>query len=199
MGFVNGAHSPRCGQRGGRLGLKAGLGQPTAIRTRRRSARHGRRPVSDAVQRRVRHVDHAAGAVPGPTCITNDVAGIEMARLAVAGAGHPLPTQVVAGQVAIQQMAVEPVRDRAQVHDVARQPHARMVVQQTRGVQRAHRHVDGRHASAGLADVIGQRVLVRAVRQRPFVQGLQDALTAVPRRHAGQHIRQTDEAVREVG
>ena len=90
--------------------------------------------------------------------VTGHVVGIEKIRLAAAGTSHPLPTEVVAGEIAIQQMPIQPIggdapMHLAHMHHVARQPHARMVVQKTGGVQRTHRFVHHRHTGASRADI----------------------------------------------
>lgn len=54
-----------------------------------------------------------------------------------------------------------------------------MVVQHSGGVQGTHRLVDDGHAGATLADVRRQFRGVGSVWQRPVVQRLQDAVTAV--------------------
>ncbi len=49
-------------------------------------------------------VDHAAGAVPGHGRITRHVVGIKKVGFAAARARHPLPAEVVAGQITVEQV-----------------------------------------------------------------------------------------------
>ena len=69
-----------------------------------------------------------------PVAVALQVAAVEEVRLVAEGAGHPLPAQMVAGRVAIQQVLQEPVGsgfpvDPSPVHDPGGHPHAGVVVQ----------------------------------------------------------------------
>ena len=135
---------------------------------------------------------------------------------------------MVAGQIAIEQLAVEPVgtgtpMHLAHMHQVAGQPHAGMVVQQAGGIQGLHRLVHHGHAGVAPADIGRQRAGIGIIWQQPLVQRLQDALAAVlpnmaeigpPAQlkhklvlygqwmllgYAGQHLAQGHKTVGEVG
>ena len=114
--------------------------------------------AGEAVQRFISLVDHTAWAVPGGRRVADDVVCIEKLRLAAAGASYPLPTEVVAGEITVEQVTVKPVCRNPPVHltnmhDVAGQPHTGMVMQIARGVQGAHRHIDNRHTCSGLSNI----------------------------------------------
>ena len=142
---------PRLERRG--LACGAGLG--------RHRGRCGRSPYSagDVIQRVVGLVDHGAGAVPVRRGVARHVVGVEQVGLVAAGASHPLPAEVVAGEIAIEQVRHEPVGTRApmhvpQVHHIACQPHAGVVVQVTGRVQRMAERVDaGQPGGALVASV----------------------------------------------
>ena len=53
----------------------------------------------------VRTIDDGAGAVPVKWRVTSHVVGVEQVGLAAAGASHPLPAQVVAGQIAVTKVS----------------------------------------------------------------------------------------------
>jgi len=100
------------------------------------------------------------------------------------GAGHPLPAQVIAGQVTIEQVAIKPIRPRApmnfaQMHHVTGQPHACMVVHAACVIKAADGHVDGVHTGVGLSNVIWDRRAVLMVWQRAAVQRGEDGVAAV--------------------
>ena len=81
----------------------------------------------------VRGIHHTAGAVPWWRCIASHIFCIEQVWFGAAGAGYPLPAEVIAGQVTIEQVAVEPIGTRtpmdfSHMHHVACQPHAGMVM-----------------------------------------------------------------------
>lgn len=108
----------------------------------------------------VARVDHRAGAVPLGGGELGDVRGVEQVGLAAAGASHPLPAQVVAGEVAVEQVAQHPLcaavpMHLAQVHQVAGQPHAGVVVHVPCLIQLSHGPVDGRNAGGGCGDISG--------------------------------------------
>ena len=187
----------------------------------------GLRVARDLLKCVVAGVEHRVRAVPLGRCEARHVVGVEQIGLAAAGAGHPLPAQVVAGQVAIQQVAVQPFGagppvPLADVHHIARQPHPGMVVQVAGGVQRAHGGVDGRHAGAGSQQVGRQRVGIGGIGQHTLMQRLEDRRTPVlpdvlkvlapaqledeqvlhlerlARRHGSNDFGQGQEAVRDV-
>ena len=135
---------------------------------------------------------------------------------------------MVARHVAVQQMAVQPIgtgspMHLAQMHHVAGQPHARMVVQVAGGIQLAHRRVDGRHAGAAFADVGRQRGgigtgpqvgaahvvqqlvalaapdMVKKLAPRELEHQLVFEVQPVPLHHARHGLAHADHAVREVG
>ena len=211
-------------QRGGRRTQQRRLGHPLDAGR----AGHAFAAMRQPVQGFVAGVDRGAAAVPRGRRIAGHVLGVEQIGFAAGGAGHPLPAQVVAGQIAVQQMRVEPVGagapvHLAQVHHIAGQPHAGVVVQVAAGVQLAHRAVDRRHARAAGADVGGQLVRIRLIRQRtgvqrgenPFAPMRPDVveifapaelvnqlvlwINRVTRGHAGVHLGQAQQAVAEVG
>ena len=124
-------------------------------------------------------------------------------------------------------MPIEPVgRDPpmhlAQVHDIARQPHARVIVQVAGRVQAVHRPVDDRHTRGGFTDVRRQLRGVSGIGQYAFMQRVHDPhapmapdmaevlpptelehelvlhIERVTSRHTSEHLRQTDQAVRDV-
>ena len=173
-------------------------------------------------------IDDGVRAVPGGWGITSHVIGIEKIGFGAAGAGNPLPAQMIACQVAVQQMGVKPVCTRPPVHfthmdEIARQPHARMVVQHSGGIERSDRLIDHRNAGASLSDIVGYGGQVGIVRQQPVVQGAKDRVAPVlpdmpeirspaeledklvldvqrlARVHASQHIGERDNAVSDVG
>ena len=173
-------------------------------------------------------IDDAAGAVPGRRRVTGHIVGIEQVRLAAASARHPLPAQMVAGEIAIEQMPVEPVSPNApvhfpDVHHITGQPHAGMVVQITRVVERAHRHVDHRYAGGCLTNISGQKPVIAGIGQRTLTQGSQDLpspkmpdmakvfppaefenefvlhIQRVPGIHRSQHLGQAHHAVGDIG
>ena len=81
-------------------------------------------------------------------------------------------------------MAVEPIGtgapvDLAHMDQIAGQPHARVVVQQARLVQRAHGLVDHRHARASLAHISRKLAGIGCIGQRAFVQRIKNGLAAV--------------------
>ena len=187
-----------------------------------------RRLASDLVKRLVGLVDHRVWAVPCSGGIAGNIARVEQVRLAAARASHPLPAEVVTGKITVKQVGVQPVCGHApmhlaDMHDIAGQPHACMVVQVTRFVKRAHSHVDDWHASCAFADVGRQQPGIAGLRQQPLVQAVKDVratkLPDVPEVlapaqlinklvlgiqrvfscHAGEHFRQADKAVRDVG
>ena len=222
------AHRRRRGggesQRGGRRAQQRGFGRAVGAGAAGDDFGSVRQPVQGLVA----GVDRGAAAVPLGRRVAGHVLGVEQIGLAAGGAGHPLPAQVVAGQVAVQQVRVEPVGTGApvhlaQVHHVAGQPHAGVVVQVAAGVQLAHRAVDRRHAAAARADVGGQLVRIRLIRQRtgmqrgenPFAPMRPDVveifapaelvdqpvlwINRVTRGHAGMHLGQAQQAVAEIG
>ena len=122
-----------------------------------------------------RFVDHRVRAVPMFGGVCRDIVGIEQVRLAAAGARHPLPTQVVAGDVAIQQMAVHPLGTNtpmhfAQVHQITGQPQAGMVVDIAVEIQLPNGLVDSWHARGSQAHILGQALAVGLIRQDTIVK-----------------------------
>lgn len=123
-------------------------------------------------------------AVPRRGRVACHVVGVEKIGLGAGGARNPLPAQMVAGQVAVEQVRIQPVGtgapvDPAQMHHIARQPHARVVVQVAGGIEGAHGGVDHRHACAGLAHIGWQDRRIGLVGQRAAVQRPEDAFAAV--------------------
>ena len=113
--------------------------------------------------------------------VARHVFGVEQIGLVAASARHPLPAQVVAGQIAVKQMRHQPVGARAPVdaphmHHIAGQPHAGVVVQRAGGIQRAHGLVDDGHAGAGLPDVGWQLGCIGCIGQWAGVDRCQDVL-----------------------
>ena len=132
----------------------------------------------------VRGIHHTAGAVPWWRCIASHIFCIEQVWLGAAGAGHPLPAEVIAGQVTIEQVAIKPIgpcapMDLAQMHHVTGQPHAGMVVHAACVIKAANGHVNGVHTRLGLANVIGDRPAVVMVGQWAAVQGSEYRVTPV--------------------
>ena len=76
-------------------------------------------------------------------------------------AGHPLPAEVVAGGIAIEQVPQEPARPglpahASPVHHVGRQPHAGVVVQPARAHQLCREGIDAGQAGGGGRQVRGE-------------------------------------------
>ena len=87
---------------------------------------------------------------------------------------------MVAGQIAIQQVAQHPLRARVPVHftqvnQVAGQPHPGMVVHIAGVVQLAHRQVNGCNAGAGLQNIDRHLRQIGVIGQETGVNGLPDA------------------------
>ena len=123
----------------------------------------------------VRGIYDTAWAVPWHRCITRHIFCIEQVWLGAAGACHPLPAEVIAGQVTIEQVAVEPIGTRtpmdfSHMHHVACQPHAGMVMHAAGFIKSANRHVHGVHTRLGLSNVMGDRPAVLVVWQWAAVQ-----------------------------
>ncbi len=116
------------------------------------------------------------------------VLGIEPIGLAAARATHPLPAQVVARHIAIQQQAIHPVGTRtpmhlAQVHQIAGQPQPRMVVQVARGVEGLNGAIDHGQARGGSGHILGDGLQQGHVGQRAGVQVRQNAVAQM-----GMHV-----------
>ena len=144
----------------------------------------------DGIQRFVALVDHGTAAVPYLAGVgwrvLQHIFSIEQIRLAGKRARHPLPAQVVARQVTVEQVAVQPISPGApmhlaQMHHVAGQPHTRVVVQITRGVQGAHGVVNRGYTGTAFANVWRQHGGVVAVPRRLAMHVLQNRITAVSR------------------
>jgi hypothetical protein len=91
---------------------------------------------------------------------------------------------VIAGQIAVEQVAVEPVgadapMHLAHVHQVTGQPHARVVVQRAGGIERTHGLVHHRHTGAAFAHIGWQLAGIGLFGKQALVQGVEDARTAV--------------------
>ena len=132
----------------------------------------------------VRGIYDTAGAVPWHRRITRHIFCIEQVWLGAAGACHPLPAEVIAGQVTIEQVAIKPIgpcapMDLAQMHHVTGQPHAGMVVHAAAVIKAANGHVNGVHTRLGLMNVIGDRPAVVMVGQWAAVQGSEYRVTPV--------------------
>ena len=87
---------------------------------------------------------------------------IEKIRFAAASSRHPLPTEVVTGEVTVQEVPVHPVccdtpTHLSQVHDIAGQPHARVVMQVSSGVQSADRLINNGYTGGSLANIRRQQ------------------------------------------
>ena len=87
-----------------------------------------------------------------------EVGAIEEVGLVAEAAGHPLPAEVVAGRVAIEQVAQKPLgtglpADAAPVHQVGRQPHAGVVVQPARAVELGDEAIHAGQTGAAFGDV----------------------------------------------
>ena len=116
-----------------------------------------------AGRKRAALIAQRAGAAEGTVAVALEVAAIEEVGLVAEAAGHPLPTEVVAGRIAIQQEAQEPLRSGlpahpAPVHHIGRQPHAGVVVQPAGAVQFGDERIHAGQTGAALGDV-GRQLL----------------------------------------
>ena len=144
------------------------------------------------------------------------------------GASHPLPTQVIAGQIAIQQVTVKPVGPHspmhlAQVHHVTGQPHPCVVVQIPCGIQSFDGHINRSNPCAGMQNVQWNVFQIGIFMHHTFVQRFKNTIaTMLPNMaivltptqlkqklilrlnsmlsaHTRQHFRQVNKAVSDVG
>ena len=88
------------------------------------------------------------------------VVGIEEVGLVATGARYPLPAEVVAGQVAVEQVCHQPVGTSTPVHatnmhHIAGQPHSGVVVQGAGGIERTDSFIHYWHATACFANIDG--------------------------------------------
>lgn len=77
---------------------------------------------------------HFAVLAVAAIAVALQVCAVEEVGLVAEAAGHPLPAEVVAGRVPIEQVAQEPLgaglpADPPPVHDIRRQPHPGVVVE----------------------------------------------------------------------
>ena len=101
-------------------------------------------------QRAAAAVEAVGAALDGPTP--------RQVGLGREGAGHPLPGEVIAGRIAVDEVAQEPIGpgppvDATNVHQPGREPHPLVVVEVAGVEQPARECVDARHARRGRGDV----------------------------------------------
>lgn len=90
-----------------------------------------------------------------------EVVAVEEIRLVAEAAGHPLPAEVIAGGIAIEQVLQEPIGTRfpvnaSPVHDIGRHPHAGVVVQPSGFHQFLLETIHAGQTGAAGADVVGE-------------------------------------------
>ena len=121
-----------------------------------------------------------------PVTETLEIALVEEVGLVAEAAGHPLPAEVIAGGIAVDQMLEKPVRSgfpmhSTPVHHVGGHPHAGVVVQPARGDQFVLESVHAGQVGAAIADVLRKVALVgrRVVPGFEFLLAVVDAVTKV--------------------
>ncbi len=147
--------------------------------------RQRRAAAGQGVEHGVGLVDGGTDAVPVWRRVFGHIVGVEQIGLGARRACHPLPGEMVAAQIAVEQVRDHPVGTRApvhfaNVHEVGRQPHPRVVVQIAGRVERARRLVDDRHAGGTGPHVFGHGGAIRGIGQGAGVQRFQNALAVVP-------------------
>ena len=119
-----------------------------------------------------------AALAVGPVAVALQVAAVEEVRLVAEAAGDPLPAEVVAGGIAVQQVFQEPVGPRfpvhpAPVHQIGRHPHPRVVVEPAAVHQIVSESIHAGQSGAAFAQVVGKVPAVTG----GIVPGLQLLLT----------------------
>ena len=115
-----------------------------------------------------------------PVTETLEVAPVEEVGLVAEAAGHPLPAEVIAGGIAVDQMLEKPVRSgfpmhATPVHHVGGHPHAGVIVQPARGDQLVLEGVHAGQVGAAITDVLRKVSLVG----RRVVSGLEILLAVI--------------------
>ena len=120
---------------------------------------------------------HVAGAEDrAATAVVAGGEGLEVLAIKKVGlgreaAGHPLPGEVIARRITIDEVGEKPVGpgppgDAADMHEPARQPHPFVVVQPAGLVEPVDEGVDAGHAGGGLEDIGRHMITDRGPRRR---------------------------------
>ena len=113
--------------------------------------------------------------------VAGHIVGIEKIGLVTAGTSNPLPAQVVAGEVTVKQVSIEPVCgdtpvNLAHVNHVTGQPHAGVVVQVAGLVERLHGLIDDGNTRCAFTNVDRHMCGIGLIGQRAWVQGTENTL-----------------------
>ena len=121
-----------------------------------------------------------------PPAVALQVVAVEKVGLVAEGAGDPLPTQMVAGGITIEQMLKEPVRAGfpmhvSPMHEPCGHPHPSVVVKPARADQLLAKSIHAGQACAAITDVVWElsSVAGRAVAGFELFLVVVDAITEV--------------------